>query len=104
MKRLIGLIFMLVMIIPTLVLAAPFLICDPQTNVTHYVITGSINVTVLATPYGNGTVRLEYDLAGISMGNHNVEVKAKNIWGESVAVPFVFSKQVPEVPETIRIE
>ena len=84
--------------------AAPFLVCDPQTNVTHYVITGDINVTVPATDLGDGTVRLQYDLNGITEGTFNLQVKAKNIWGESVAVPFDFVKAIPAVPGAIRIE
>ena len=85
--------------------AAPFLICDPQTNVTHYIITIDGNTSeVLAFDLGDGTVMLRYDLAGISSGTHNVEVKAKNVWGESTPVPFDFVKALPAVVEGIRIE
>ena len=106
MKKLLFLSIMLtaVVLFAALALASPFLICDPQTNVTHYVITGDINVTVPATDLGDGTVRLQYDLAGITEGTFNLQVKAKNIWGESVAVPFDFVKAIPAVPEVIRIE
>jgi len=95
----------LFLLIPSLVFAAPYLICDPQTNVTRYVITIDGDTTeVLAFDLGDGTVMLRYDLAGISAGTHNTTVKAKNIWGESVAVPFDFVKALPAVPEAIRIE
>ena len=92
------------LLIPSLAFAEPFLVCDPQTNVTHYVITGDINVTVPATDLGDGTVRLQYDLNGITVGTFNLELKAKNIWGESVTIPFDFVKAIPVVPEAIRIE
>jgi len=92
------------LLIPSLAFAEPFLVCDPQTNVTHYVITGDINVTVPATDLGDGTVRLQYDLNGIAEGTVNLELKAKNIWGESVAVPFDFVKALPAVPGGTRIE
>ena len=89
----------------TLAFADPFLVCDPQTNVTHYVVTIDGNTTeVLAFDLGNGTVMLRYDLEGISAGTHNTELKAKNIWGESVAVPFVFVKAIPVAPGGTRIE
>jgi len=95
----------LFLLIPSLALANPFLVCDPQTNVTHYVVTIDGNTTtVLAFDLGDGTVMLKYDLAGISVDTHSTEVKAKNIWDESVAVPFVFVKAIPGVPTAIRIE
>ena len=84
--------------------ASPFLVCDPQTNVTHYIITGDINTTVPAVNLGDGTFRLEYDLAGITEGTFNLEVKAKNVWGQSTPVPFDFVKALPAVPVAIRIE
>lgn len=97
-------IFLAFMLIPSLAFTAPFLICDPQTNVTHYVITGSINVTVPATDLGDGTFQLQLDLAGISGGTYDLEVKAKNVWGESVAAPFDFTKALPDVVTGVRIE
>lgn len=95
----------LFLLIPCLTFASPFLVCDPQTNVTHYIVTINGNTTeVLAFDLGDGTVMLRYDLAGILTGIHNTTVKAKNIWGESVAVPFEFVKALPAVPKAIRIE
>jgi len=85
--------------------AAPFLICDPQTNVTHYVVTlDGDTSTAPAFDLGDGTLMLKYDLAGIPAGAHNVQVKAKNLWGESIPVPFDFTKALPDVPGGIRIE
>jgi len=94
----------LFLLIPSLAFAGPFLICDPQTNVTEYIITGDINTTVLAFDLGDGTVKLQYDLNDIAEGTFNLQVKAKNIWGESVAVPFDFVKALPVAPGAIRIE
>lgn len=101
---LITVLFFIVLLVPVLAFASPFLVCDPQTNVTHYVITGDINVTVPATDLGDGTVRLQYDLNGITEGTFNIQVKAKNVWGESVIVPFDFVKALPVALEAIRIE
>jgi hypothetical protein len=74
-------------------LADPFLICDPQTNVTHYVITlDGWSITVPAIDLGDGTFNLRFDMGGINVGNHNMEIKAKNLWGESIGVRFGFEK------------
>lgn len=85
--------------------ADPSLISDPQTNVTHYVVDMDGDTsTVPAFDLGDGTVMLKYDLAGIPTGTHNVQVKAKNLWGESTSVPFDFTKALPGVVERLRIE
>jgi hypothetical protein len=93
------------LLLPSLAFADPYLVCNPQTNVTHYVIIidGSTS-EVLAYDLGDGTVMLKYDLAGVSTGAHNVEVEAKNVWGVSSPVPFAFTKAVAGVPANIRIE
>jgi len=91
-------------LLPVLAFADPYLTADPQTNVTHYVITGDINVTIPALDLGDGTVKLWLDLAGISGGTYQIDIKAKNIWGESVAVPFDFTKAVAGAPGNVRIE
>jgi len=85
--------------------AEPYLICDPQLNVSFYVVTidGNTN-TVPAFDLGDGTVRLNYDLAGITEGEHVCSIKAGNVWGESVSVPFVFTRAGPGVPGNVRIQ
>jgi len=83
--------------------ASPFLVCDCQDNVEQYVVNmdGAIAIVDASDGAGtsmvctNGQKRLSYDVGSISDGNHHVEVKAKNKWGESVAVPFDFSKTLP---------
>lgn len=80
--------------------AAPFLVCDPylvSEGVDQFSISldGASAVTVPAEILANGTTRLKYDLAPVSAGTHSVSVKAVNIWGESAASPFSFTKSVP---------
>lgn len=80
--------------------AATFLVCDPYVaseGVDQFSISldGAIAIIVPAETLAGGTTRLKYDLASISAGTHNVSVKAINIWGESVASPFSFTKSVP---------
>ena len=85
--------------------AAPFLICDPQTNVTHYVVTiNEITETVAAYDLGDGTVMLAYDLKDVDTGLNTCLVKAKNEWGESVNVPFSFTRAPPDAPVNVRKE
>ena len=85
--------------------ADPFLMCDPQINVSYYVVTiDGIMETVPAFDLGDGTVRLNFDLAGITEGEHTCSIKAGNAWGESVSVPFVFTRAGPDVPGNVRIQ
>jgi len=85
--------------------ADPYLICDPQTNVTHYVVIINETMdTVKAFDLGNGKVMLKYDLAGVPDGKNECLIRSKNEWGESVNVPFVFTKVLPDVVVNVRIE
>ena len=91
--------FVLFGVLCSLVFSSPFLVCDPQTNVTHYVIIIDGNEHVVeAQDLGDGTVRLYYDLGGFSEGSHTIQVKAKNLWGVSEPVPFEFTKSLPPTP------
>jgi len=84
--------------------AAPYLVCDPQTNVTSYIVTlDGTETEVPAQDLGNGTVRLHFDLASVTEGEHHVEVRAKNIWGVSDPVPFDFTKTLPALPSGFSI-
>ena len=95
----------LAMITNTMARAAPFLICDPQTNVTHYVVIINETMdTVKAFDLGDGKVMLRYDLAGVLDGKNECLVRSKNEWGESVAVPFVFTKRLPDAAVNVHIE
>jgi len=85
--------------------AEPYLICDPQTDVTHYVVIINETMdTVKAFDLGDGKVMLKYDLAGVPDGKNECLVRSKNEWGESVNVPFVFTKRLPGVPLNVHIE
>ena len=80
--------------------AAPFLVCDPQSGVVGYEITGlGDKITFIAQQDGS----LRYDLASIQSGTYNVQVAACNVWGCSSTVPFVFTKQLPTAPVGVRL-
>jgi len=95
----------LAMITNNIARAAPFLVCDPQTDVTHYVvIINDTTDTVKAFDLGDGKVILRYDLAGVPDGKNECLIRSKNEWGESVSVPFVFTKVLPGVLINVHIE
>jgi hypothetical protein len=73
--------------------ASPWLICDPQTGVTSYQLTGWTPTTVTAET--NGSIRM--DVASAVVGNTSLTIKAcKNdaVWGVlcSTATPFVLTR------------
>jgi len=85
--------------------AAPFLICDPQTNVTHYIVTiDGVTTTSPAFDLGDGKVRLSVDLKDSPEGEHTCSIKAANLWDESDPVPFVFTRAGPDVLVNVRIQ
>lgn len=99
------LVIMLFLFLSGMARAGPFLICDPQTDVTHYVVTiDGQTETVPAFDLGDGTVMLKYDLSNVSEGQHICEIKAKNLWDESAPAPFVFTRAGPGVPGNVRIK
>ena len=84
--------------------AAPFLVCDPQENVTSYIVTmNGVTEESLAQDMGNNTTRLHYDLEGITSGAYDCNVTAKNMWGASAPVPFSFKKILPGCPSVLDI-
>ena len=80
--------------------AAPFLVCDPQSGVVGYEITGlGEPVSFVAQPDGS----LKYDLSSVNSGTYTLTVAACNMWGCSSTAPFGFSKQAPSAPAGLRI-
>ena len=92
-----------VFLFATTVWAGPFWVCAPQENVTHYGITGAIEVVVPAQDLGDGTLRIHYDLDGITEGEYSCNITARNIWGSSDPVPFYFNKTLPACPSAMDI-
>ncbi len=121
MKKLVLLIvFCLTVIGPSLGHSSPFLVCEPYPvqldpskppQPSDFVISESGKPDVVVTPQtlGDNSVRLYYDVAGYSVGNHNLSVKARKDWGvygvkESAPAPFVLSVPSalpPEAPASI---
>ena len=91
MKKLI--IFLI--LFPSIAFAAPFLVCDPQTGVTHYKLTGPAWVPVSVPAQADGSIKM--DVAASIVGANSMTVKAcigDPLWGElcSDAVPFAFTR------------
>lgn len=97
MKKLLMVIAILLFAAPAW--SAPYLICDPQTGVVGYTLAGITTESIAAQTDGS----LKYDLSSIAAGTYNVQVSACNVWGCSVAVPFVFTKALPTAPAGVRL-
>jgi hypothetical protein len=82
----------------------PYLISNPQLYVETYLV--NLDGQTTETPANivdpqAGTKRLYLDVTGVSLGSHHVEIRAKNMWGQSDPVPFDFVKVIPSVPSGI---
>jgi len=89
--------------------AAPFLVCDPQTGVTSYQLTGPVWVpTALVPAQADGSIKL--DVATANVGANSLTVKACKtdpIWGVmcSDAVPFQFVRpSSPSLPTSLSLQ
>lgn len=110
MKKLVAIIIM-VLALPTITMAGPFLVCDPQTGVTHYKITGMGGTEISSPATATGAMR--HDLASLSPGSYNIGVVActkftEEVWGEacSTATPFQFTKPyvvAPALPANVKL-
>lgn len=105
MKRLVLILAILAM--ATMVQAAPFLVCDPQSGVTSYKFTGPAWFPLTTAAQTDGSVRL--DIVASPTGVTSITVaacKTDSVWGEvcSATVPFSFTRpSAPTSPSTIRL-
>ena len=88
--------------------AAPFLVCDPQSGVIHYNLTGPAWVPASTLAQTDGSIKL--DVAGSNVGLNSLTVAAcisDGVWGEqcSVSVPFDFTRPTaPTSPSGIGLK
>ena len=74
---------------------SPFLVCTPDPEATNYLIkVNGADAIELPTP-------LHWDVEPLADGTYNLEVAAKNMWGQSIFVPFDFTKKQPGTPSGI---
>ena len=96
---------------------APFLVCDAySTSVTQptefEVFMDGATVPIISPAVSvTGGVGLNYDVGGVTNGNHNVTVKAvrvDSIWGRLTSAatsPFAFAKpSTPGVPSGLSLK
>jgi len=91
---------------PEISFADPFLVCDPTSeDIASYIVKVNGGEEMLSQPasMGDGTVRLEYDLAGLPEGPFTIEVAAENVWGRSPFAPFSSTKALPQGPNNLRV-
>ena len=106
--KLIILVILAIMLTASPAFASPYLVCDPQTGVTHYKLTGPAWVTSPVTAQVDGSLRT--DVATSTVGLNSLTVAAcKNdaVWGEqcSTFVPFVFTRpSAPTIPANIKLQ
>ena len=88
--------------------AAPFLGCDPQTDVTLYKLTGPAWVPVSVVAQPDGSIRM--DVAAATVGSNSLTVAACKVgiggWEEcSTFVPFLFVRpSAAAPPANIRLQ
>ena len=92
------LLILIIMLLATPVFAAPYLVCDEDASVDSYLVSMDSGSDI-ETP-----APLHFDLDGIDVGNHHIEVKAKNLWGVSSPSPLDFSKQLPGSPSGLGLQ
>lgn len=85
--------------------ADPFLVCDATSEeITEYVVLQD-GTEHISTPedLGDGTVRLKYDVGGLSLGDHHFEVAARNEWGTSPYATYDATKSIPGAPSGLKL-
>jgi hypothetical protein len=96
------------------VMASPFLVCDPypagldqNTSPVSFILKG-LSANPISTPVQvnqDGTIQLHYDLSTLGNGNYTVIADAVNVFGgvSPDSAPFIFTKGVPASPSNLRI-
>lgn len=97
---------LVLVLIPTVAFAGPFLVCDPySTDDQVQGFKGTVNGTAFNTPYAlhpSGGAIL-FDCADLGSGKWDfVNIRAYNVRGESIGVPFVFPA-LPGSPAGMKI-
>ena len=83
-------------------LGAPFLVCNSQSGVTRYELTGPAWIPASSPAQPDGSMRL--DVANALVGDNPLTVKACNMWGCSAAVNFILIRPVgPSSPANIKL-
>jgi hypothetical protein len=108
----ISIVFFMIFCLASNVCANPFVVSDyqqynEQSGVMGYKISFDNGATW--EECGNqqnldGQIRVAHDLEGTTTGEHNILVKAYNLWEETDSVPFDYERQSPQLPTNMRLE
>lgn len=102
----------LLVLVPCVAFAEPFLVCDPYTDQAAmptgfaYTLNGGAEVAVPYTTFvaqDGGTYAKIADLGPLPNGPFTISVRAYNTWGSSISVPFEDVKAVPGSPSNMGI-
>ncbi len=107
MKKILGLVLVSFLVTTTYAVAAPNVVSDSFTAslVDECEITIDGTVTPVApVPTMAGQARCEFDVGGVSEGQHTISMLTRNVWGVSEPVPFDFAKELPPSLLNIRLE
>jgi len=108
-----GLIIILLILLPLVGFASPFLVCNSyptavvQPDTFEVYIDSNPAVISIAVTNPDNSKQLKHDLAGTGLmdGSHTVKLKACNVWGCSdYSLPFTFTKSVANPPVSIGIQ
>jgi hypothetical protein len=97
----------LVLVMVGVASANPFIVCDPQTGVQYYKVTGAAWVASPVTAQADGSIKM--DIVGAPTGTSNLNFSAclnDPVWGElcSVTAPFSFTKPTaPILPAGVKL-
>lgn len=87
--------------------ASPFVVCDPQTGVTHYKVTGAAWIPGNVPAQADGSIKMDIAESPTGTSTLNfVACKADTLWGElcSTSSPFSFTRPAgPQVPANFRL-
>lgn len=100
----------LLLLVPVIVSAAPFMVCDPQAGITTYKLTGPAWVPATVVAQADGSIKM--DLASAAIGVTSLTVSAclafDPLWPDErcsvPATPFSFTRPAsPVTPKNIKL-
>jgi hypothetical protein len=97
----------ILLLIPVLLWASPFLVCDPMAEVEEFEIVGLGKEPIITPAFvrQDGQKELRYDLQSLPPGSYTVKVRALvGLWGSDYSDPLDFSKPALPKPSVGRLE
>lgn len=101
MKKLLFISLLLFALFPVTAFASPFLVCDPQAEITQYEL--EINGTVTSGIVAEADGSIRHDLAGFEPGAYTFRARCADVsgWWSDWSIPFDGMK--PAAPFGLRV-